>query len=225
VVDGDVLPRPPLDAIAAGDAAGVPVLAGTNLDEYKLWGLADAKLAALDDAALVRRCLRNVPGAHASEGPHGERVVRTYRDARSGRAATDPVELWFAIEADRVFRVPAMRLLETQAPHAPAVYAYLFTWASPALGGRLGSCHALEIPFVFGHPTHPMIRGFVGDDPRAEPLSAAMQDAWLAFARGDAPPEWPQYDTERRRTRIFGRESGVEELPSERERAFWDGIL
>jgi hypothetical protein len=25
--------------------------------------------------------------------------------------------------------------------------------------------------------------------PRAEALAAAMQDAWLAFARGEAPPE------------------------------------
>jgi para-nitrobenzyl esterase len=225
VVDGEVLPRPPLEAVAAGEVAGVPVLAGTNLDEYKLWGLADPKLAALDHAALVRRCLRNVPGEHPQEGPHGERVVRTYREAREGRAATEPQELWFAIEADRIFRVPATRLLDAQAPHAPAVYSYLFTWASPALGGRLGACHALEIPFVFGHPTHPLIRAFVGDDPRAERLSAAMQDAWLAFARGEAPADWPVYDGARRATRVFGAELGVEEQPAERERAFWEGIL
>jgi para-nitrobenzyl esterase len=225
-VDGDVLPRPPLEAIAEGSAAGIAVLAGTNLDEYRLWGLADPKLAALDDAALVRRCRRTVPGEHPSEGPHGERVVRAYREARADVGdATDPQALWFAIESDRIFRVPATRLLDAQAPHAPATHAYLFTWASPALGGRLGACHALEIPFVFGHPTHPLIRGFVGDDPAAEALSAAMQDAWLAFARGEPPADWPAYDAARRATRIFGRESGVAERPRERERAFWQELL
>lgn len=225
VVDGDVLPRPPLEAIAAGSATGVSVLAGTNADEYKLWGLTDPKAAALDEPALVRRCLRNIPGEHPDEGPHGARAVRAYRDARAGRRPTEPPELWFAIESDRIFRIPTSRLLDAQAPHAPAAHAYLFTWTSPALGGRLGSCHALEIPFVFGRVTHPVIRGFVGDDPAAEPLAAAMQDAWLAFARGDAPPDWPVYDPVRRATRIFGRECGVEEAPREPERAFWEGIL
>ena len=26
---------------------------------------------------------------------------------------------------------------------------YEFAWRSPQFGGRLGACHALEIPFVF----------------------------------------------------------------------------
>ena len=140
-----------------------------------------------------------------------------------GRAATDPPELWFAIEADRIFRVPATRLLEAQAPHAPAVYSYLFTWASPALGGRLGACHALEIPFVFGHPTHPLIRAFVGDDPRAEGLAAAMQDAWLAFARTGNPntrglPTWPAFDARRRATMVLDNDSAVVDDPLRAQR-------
>jgi para-nitrobenzyl esterase len=225
VVDGDVLPRPPLEVIEAGGAAGVSVLAGTNLDEYKLWGLTDPKATELDESALVRRCVRNIPGDHPEEGPHGARAVRVYRDARAGHRPIDPPELWFAIESDRIFRVPASRLLDAQAPHAPAAHAYLFTWISPVLGGRLGSCHALEIPFVFGHVTHPLIRAFVGDDPAAERLSAAMQDAWLAFARGETPEAWPAYDPVTRATRVLGRECGVEEAPHEPERAFWEGLL
>ena len=50
----------------------------------------------------------------------------------------------------RVFRVPALRMCEAASANGDAVYDYLFTWESPALGGFLGSCHALEIPFVFG---------------------------------------------------------------------------
>jgi len=50
---------------------------------------------------------------------------------------------------DRIFRIPAIRLLE--APHryqSDGTFSHLLEWASPAFDGRLGSCHALEIPFV-----------------------------------------------------------------------------
>ena len=43
-----------------------------------------------------------------------------------------------------------MQLAEAHARRQPATHAYLFTWESPALGGALGSCHALDVPFVFG---------------------------------------------------------------------------
>ena len=218
VVDGDVLPRSPLAAIEAGSAEGVAVLAGSNLDEYKLWRLTDPKAGSLDEAALLRRCQRNVPG-------HAERAVRVYRQAREGRHPTEPPELWFAIESDRIFRYPAMRLLEAQAPHAPATRAYLFTWASPALGGALGSCHALDVPFVFGRLEHEAIRGFVGTDDDARALAREMQDAWLAFARGEAPRDWPAYEPGTRATRILGRSRSVASAPFEAERAFWEGIL
>ena len=110
-----------------------------------------------------------------------------------------PRELWYAIETDRWFRVPATRLAERHAAHQPATYAYLFTWRSPALGGMLGSCHALEIPFVFG-----TLRQRVLEAPRsvaipsARRVSAHMQKAWLAFARTGDPansslPRWPRY--------------------------------
>jgi len=225
VIDGEVLPRHPLAAVAEGNAAGVEVIAGTNADEYRLWGLTDSRAAQLDAAALLRRCRRNIPGEHPEEGPHAERVVRTYREARHPELSTEPPDLWFAIESDRIFRYPAMRLLDVQRPHAPGVRAYLFTWASPALGGRLGSCHALDLPFVFGRVAHPALRRFVGEDPAAEDLSTGMRGAWLAFARGEAPAGWPVYTESDRETRVLGRECGVARAPRETERAFWEGLL
>jgi len=193
VIDGEILPRHPLEAVAAGSAAGVEVMAGTNLDEYRLWSLTDRRAEQLDEAALLRRCRRNIPGEHPVEGPHAERAVRTYREARRPHLSTEPPDLWYAIESDRIFRYPAMRLLDLQRAHAPGVRAYLFTWSSPALGGRLGSCHALELPFVFGQIGLPALRRFVGEDPGAEALSARMRAAWLAFTRGEAPEGWPAY--------------------------------
>ncbi|HKJ23964.1 MAG TPA: carboxylesterase/lipase family protein, partial [Myxococcota bacterium] len=215
-VDGRVLPGPPHEALAAGEGADVPLLVGTNLDEWKLFGLGDPKASTLDDAALLRRCRRNLPD------PHAERIVAGYRAARAGRASLaaggaslagaaslEPRELWFAIESDRNFRLPAIRLAESWQRHGRPCWTYLFTWASPALDGAVGSCHALEIPFVFGLAGGEMVAGLVGDGDAARALSARMQDAWIAFARDGSPsaeglPAWDAYEASRRATMILG---------------------
>jgi para-nitrobenzyl esterase len=227
-VDGELLPRPPLEAFAAGEAAGVPLLVGTNLDEWKFYGLGDPKARALDEAGLLRRFARGLPGADPAGRPWAERVVEAYRAARAGRASVAPPELWFAVQSDRWFRHPAMRLAELHAAFAPA-WAYLFDWASPAFGGALGSCHTLEVPFVFGGDPGPRLRPLVGEGPEARALEARMQRAWLAFAHGEAPGggplgPWPAYERGLRATMRLGRRCGVEHAPLEAERAFWDGL-
>jgi para-nitrobenzyl esterase len=223
VVDGELLPRPPLEAVAAGEREGVAILAGTNLDEWRLFALADAKLRGMDEEGLVRRLVRVPPGGPGEPGALARAAIDTYRRAREGRLPTDPASLWLAMQADRVFRVPAIRLCERQARHAP-VFQYLFDWASPAFGGALGSCHGLEIPFVFGTLEHERAADLVGRGDAAERLSREMQDAWISFARsGD--PGWPAYDEEKRTTRRFGATSGLDFDPMSAERAFWDGRL
>jgi para-nitrobenzyl esterase len=230
VVDGDVLPEPPLAAIADGLSRDVSVLIGTNLEEQKLYSPTDPKSLTLDQEGLLRRCRRAMPQAGPHGLPRGEQAIHHYRAAREGRHDVSPRELWFAIETDRWFRVPATRLAELQAAHQPDTFAYLFTWKSPALGGMLGSCHALEIPFVFGCVGERMVQRFTGDHPAVAVISQRMQDAWLAFARHGDPshPElgdWPRYDTARRATMLFGEECRVEHAPFEAERAFWDADI
>jgi para-nitrobenzyl esterase len=227
-VDGEVVPRPPLEAFAAGEAARVPLLLGTNLDEWKFYGLTDPKARALDEAGLLRRFGRGLPGADAAGRPWAARVVEAYREARAGRASVAPPELWFAVQTDRWFRFPAMRLAELHAAFAPA-FAYLFDWASPAFGGALGSCHTLEVPFVFGGDPDPRLRPFVGEGPEARALAARMQRSWLAFAHGDAPGggelgPWPGYERGLRATMRLGLRPGLEHAPLEAERAFWDRL-
>jgi para-nitrobenzyl esterase len=227
VLGDDVLPRPPLAAIEEGIARDVTLLIGTNLEEQKLYAPTDPKAHQLDAAGLLRRCRRALPEPFPDGRPRGEHAIERYRTAREGRYDVSPRELWYAIETDRWFRVPATRLAERHAGSQPASYAYLFTWRSPALGGMLGSCHALEIPFVFGCVEDRLVQRFVGEDPAAAALSRRMQDAWIAFARGGDPatPElgaWPRYEAGRRATMLLGGECGVEDAPFERERAFWD---
>ncbi len=228
-IDAALLPDFPLETLRRGGGPEASLLIGTNLDEWKLFGLTDPKARELDEAGLRRRCDRMLPGRDDRGRPRAERVIEAYRSARHGRASTDPRELWFAIQSDRWFRHPAMELAALHAERRSDTYAYLFTWASPALEGALGACHALEIPFVFGGVASEVGRRFTGDGPAAVRLSEHVQDAWLAFARGGDPghaglPDWPAYAAEGRATMRLGAACELEAAPLEAERALWDEI-
>lgn len=217
VADGDLIPEDPFAAVAQGASAGIPLLCGTNLEEMKFQRAIDPAGDTLDDAALLRRCGR-------IWADNADVIVETYRTQRRARGEdTSASELWFAIASDHRFRVPAMRQAELHSAHTPQTYAYLFTWRSPAGGGRLGAAHGVELGFVFGRM----------DDPRLgetteqiEGLSAHMMDRWIAFAHKgqpdvEAPPAWPRYTAERRATMLFGDSLQVDDAPLEVERAVW----
>jgi para-nitrobenzyl esterase len=94
---------------------------------------------------------------------------------------------------------------------------YLFGWRSPARGGVCGSCHALDLPFVFGNLDAPGMAAFAGEGPEAQALAEAMMDAWIAFARGESP--WDCYDAAHRATFEFGRVRALREAPLDEDRA------
>ncbi len=226
VADGDVLPRHPLEAIHDGLSRDVTLLVGSNLDEMKLFGLMDPHARGLDEAGLLRRCERIIPVADAAGT--ARRAIETYRRVRRERGASvTPSELWFAIDSDRAFRYPTMRLAELQRAHQPHTYAYLFTWPSPFMDGALGACHALDLPFVFGTFNDEVLGRFVGAGRAAQHLAERMQEAWLAFAHSGNPAhaalgEWPAYDSDRRATMLLGAACALEHAPLEGERSFWE---
>jgi para-nitrobenzyl esterase len=102
---------------------------------------------------------------------------------------------------------------------------YLFTWESPLLNGRLKSCHALEIPFVFNNLSTGL---FTGDNPERFSLSEKMSEAWMSFARDGVPsysklPTWSPYTIEERATMIFGMNCHMEKDPASVGRQAWSG--
>ena len=234
VVDGDLLPAAPDQAVGAGVAGTVSLLIGTNLDEMKLFMAMDLGSLSLDEQELIKRCEETIPGQDRDGVSFGRRAIEVYRAARSARGeSVDPSELWYAIESDRAMRHPAMHLASLQSRHQRATYAYLFTWRSPAWKGRLGACHALELPFVFGGMDDKLARDFAGSElPGAHALATRIQDAWIHFARTGSPAvpgdavlgAWPAYDESRRATMILDRDCRIEEAPREAERAFWDSL-
>jgi para-nitrobenzyl esterase len=224
VADGAQLPCMAIEMVGNGSADGVAIMVGSTLEEWKLFGIMDPSLGTLDRDRLAARVARRIPGESAGA------LIQDYEYSRLRRGASvEPRDIFCAIETDRAFRMPAVRLAETQSRREPRVYSYLFTWKSPALRGALGACHALELGFVFGTNNLEGMRQFAGSGPAADRLAAGMQDAWLAFARSgdpscDSAGAWPCYTEARRATMIFGDESGAADAPYDDERRAWDRI-
>jgi para-nitrobenzyl esterase len=213
-IDGAILPKRAIECVRAGSAKGVPVMTGTTREEWKLFTAAQAKLRLMD-AAKLRRYTAGLVGEDRADD-----VLAAYPDG-------SPFERWNAVMTDHSFAIPAVRLAEGQAPHAPT-WLYRFDWRSNFLGGVLGSCHALELGFVFGTYKEKLAAAFFGSGARADALSGAMIDAWTNFARSGAPApaaQWPQYSKERRNVMLFGAEPPhIESAPNEQRRKIWETI-
>ena len=222
VVDPVTLPVAPPKAIANGAAKDVDVVIGTNRDEVKLFAAA-MRREPIDDAALLKDVRAVLP--KASEG-EAKDLIEVYRASRKVRQLPDDnLDILDAINSDIRFRMGSVRWAENQRAAGGKAWLYLFTHASPARRGALGSCHALEMPFVFGTLGAPTQDKFAGTGPDVQRLSREMMDSWLSFAVSGDPAHasiapWSQYDGDKRPTMIFGtKASGQENDPFGEERA------
>jgi para-nitrobenzyl esterase len=106
---------------------------------------------------------------------------------------------------------------------------YLFSYESTALGGKLRSCHALEIPFMWNALHKKGVELLVGDE-KPYALAEAMHDSWWHFAHHSSPvtevvTEWPAYDRRQRTLFEFGEKIRAIEDPYADELEWWDGRL
>ena len=221
VVDGTIIGRPPPEAIAAGETAEIDLMSGTTRDEWKLFALADPKVATLDWEGSRRRMETSV----GSDG--AELLEAAYRSEDAERSAKDT---WIAFETDRVFRMPNIRMADAHTGAGGKAFTYWFTYSTNAMGGLLGSCHALEIPFVFNIVDKASARLFTGDAPGQEELGAQMNAAWAAFARTGSPAdglgvEWPSYEENSRQFMRFDTEAvGAITDPQSGSRKAWASL-
>ncbi len=216
VLGTSVVPQDPLVALGAGAARGIAILTGVNRDEFRLFTLGDAAWFSEDEQVLrerIKRFARDLP----------EEIVRFYLEREPGATLNDrlvPLLTYF------LFVRGMLATADAQSGSGASVWAYRFDWPAPAFGGRLGACHALEIPFVFRNLSVPGTDVVTGSGPEAERLAAAMQGAWIAFAKGADPnhpglPHWTGYDTAQRAVMTFGPKMQVLYDPWASEREAW----
>jgi para-nitrobenzyl esterase len=210
VVDGDLIPAPPIDRIAAGAGTGIDLMVGSNTDEWRLFLVAYGAIEHVTTEALA--------GAVAGYGLPVPAALAAYRAAHPRAGAGD---LLAAVQTDWYIRIPALLLTDAHATSTSATYMYEFAWRSPQFNGRLGACHGLEVPFVFDTLSNGL-QPLLGTDP-PQRLADTMHAAWIAFA-SSGDPGWPTYKLQRRATMRFDTTSEVVEDPRSAERTLWNGL-
>lgn len=218
VVDGTVMPRHPFDPDAPATALNIPVIVGTNRDEFALYSAPDPRRRRLEEHELEERMRPVLKEKY-------DAIVAPYRK----RPDNTPWDIYIALSSERTHRA-SIALAERKAAQAAAggapVYMYLFSFQSNFKGGLMKSAHSMEIPFVFDHPD---VSPFTGDSPDRAALAATMSEAWLAFARTGNPnydglPHWPAYDATKRSTMVFDTKTAVVDDPRREELAGWAGM-
>jgi para-nitrobenzyl esterase len=215
VVDGTVLPRHPAAAVTDGQTPDIDILVGTNSDEFRLFTVPTGMFDLITEP-LAR-------AVAAGYGLDPETALAVYR---AGHPDDGFAGLHHRLVTDWFYRIPALRVAEAYAGRRPgSAFVYEFAWQPPTFNGRLGACHAAELPFVFDTLDEKGLAGLISPAPPAE-LARAMHSAWVAFA-ATGNPGWPAYSANRtaeaasRATMIFDVPSAVVSDPRPAERELW----
>jgi para-nitrobenzyl esterase len=205
VVDGELLPATPWEALAVGAGGEVELIAGFNRDEYRLFHVVGGRLGQVtsDELELTARTL-GLPSAPAFYG------------------AGDPDAAYVKLMSDWLFRMPSALLAEAHASAGGVAYAYELTWPAPGGDGIFGACHALDVPLVFGTLEAGLVPLLVGAPPPAAAveLSESFRTRWISFA-GKGDPGWARYDVETRQTHVFDVPGGDVADPTAGARELW----
>ncbi|HEY5079601.1 MAG TPA: carboxylesterase family protein [Opitutaceae bacterium] len=197
IIDGYVLPRAGSDIYAAGEQAHVPLLAGWNADEMRVYStFGEKRPTAKSFAEQVAK----------DYGKDAAKVLKVYpagSDEEAVRSAGD-------LAGDRFIAIGTWKWIDMQRKTGGSpVYRYSFDRAVPIAPGRVingspataadvGAVHASDICYVFGAlDSVPGVTWEAGD--RA--LSDAIGTYWTNFAKTGNPnggglPDWPVYDKE-----------------------------
>ncbi len=208
VVDGEVLPAAPWQAVAAGAARNIDLITGHNRDEYRLFTQLYGIRGKITEEWASDALRVMAPGAD------GEAA---YRNAFP---AADAATLYELVLSDWLFRMPSLHLAQAHAAAGGQTYLYEVTYQAPV--GGFGACHAIDVPLVFG--VHAGLgRMLFGPEPPASAVTVGnlIRAQWAAFA-ADGDPGWPRYAPGSRMTRIFDEPPDVARYPEEASLHIWD---
>jgi para-nitrobenzyl esterase len=188
-VDGAVLTQPVKTALARGQFNRVPVIIGTNHDEYRLFvagiQLLGGRVTAANYQTMIASTLGVSPGI-------ADAIAAQYP---LSRYPSPPVALG-AVGTDAIFACHALTAEQSLARHVPT-YAYEFNDENapelflPPAGFPYGAAHASELPYLFGQTAIPHPAGFSAAQLQ---LAANMKRDWTNLAKTGIPaPGWPKF--------------------------------
>lgn len=217
------LPMDAVTAIADGQAARVPILIGTNRDEFTLFVAMQYLLHG--ELVTAEQYPRELADAF---GPDADAVAAHYPLDRYDSAPL----AYAAAVTDAVFACLADRMAGDLARNAP-VYAYEFNDRdAPApeplrtLPFPAGASHALELRYLFDVGGAPPL------NPSQRALSDQMIDYWSSFVTTGVPaapgqPDWPVFGDGADHRRISLQQGGNHidsDFGQTHQCAFWAGL-
>jgi para-nitrobenzyl esterase len=193
-VDPGVLPQSIGTALADGEFSHVPVLNGSNHDEWRLFVAIFTAVTGPVTASNYQSMIASTVSVSPAEA-----AVVAARYPLSSYAS--PAEALGAVGTDAIFACPALTIDEELSRFAPT-FAYEFSdehapelFLPPVSGFPYGATHASEIQYLFGLNVTPLPGTLTTAQ---QQLAADMQRYWTNFARqGSASspgePAWPQF--------------------------------
>jgi para-nitrobenzyl esterase len=183
------------DILGSAAHSPIPLVVGTNRDENKLWSAFDDSLANAEMSDWVEF----TDEIFKQRAPLARNV---YQELRPGDSARD---LMSAVKTDTSFRQPAQRLCEDRTSSNTPTWMYWFTWPTPALGGGIGCCHALDLPFAFDNLHVENVSMLTGDGPERAGIADRFASEIVAFAT-HGHPSWSQFNLKDRPTLVINEE-------------------
>lgn len=178
VLDGDILPRDPNQAVAEGAAVDIPLLVSSTQNEVRIFELLAGESFRPADEASLHAEMRRAGIAEPAK------LLDAYR-----RRVADPDDLSAlrcAFLTDAVFRMPVMRLARAQVRAGGR--AYHASLLEAPCGPELGAFHGADLLYVFDKLA---LVGADTTDHRS--VRETLTRAWASFAAtGD--PGWPVYE-------------------------------
>ena len=182
VIDNEFIKDDYLETYSCSD---IDLLAGTTLDEYKLWSSLHPNISKNEKDYIMRRLSKMFQQDHLPE------LIDAYENYLD---TNELGKVYSAILTDICFGIPTHKILTKKEGKS---YGYLFSTQSEILGGRLGCFHASELPYLFGvHSKRP----YSNWGPKeSNEISNNFQKPWTQFSKIGDPSfgdfAWSTYNT------------------------------
>ncbi len=203
-IDGLVLTQSIGTALAAGRFNRVPIVNGSNRDEFRLF----VAIQELTDGSPVTAA--GYPSAIASAlgVPAGVAAVIAAQYPLS--AYPSPAIALGALGTDALFACPALTVDQAASRYVP-VFGYEFADENapqpllPPVSFPYGAAHASELQYLFNLPTAPFPTPL---PPVQARLAATMRAYWTNMATrgmpsGPSTPPWPRFDRVGQRIQVL----------------------
>jgi para-nitrobenzyl esterase len=193
-VNSEVLPETLGTAFATGNFNRVPIINGTNRDEWRLFVALDALVGNRVTTSNYQSMISATLGVPAA--------VAAIIAARYPLAAyPSPSVALGAVGTDAIFACPALTIDQSVSRFVPT-FAYEFSDENapelflPRVSFPYGAAHASEIQYLMGLPTAAFPQALSA---RQQRLAATMKGYWTKFAKRGFPatfgtPFWPVFN-------------------------------